>query len=149
MPSTKLHRYRNKWTFTILLACSTLVGSPHVIAHAVTVPMALHGGTAQAAGSYHLELVVSDGHVQLYLYDRDNHFVSVDGITAKALIWKQADTLDVVLTPDKRNMMGGSGAFSISEVRRVIVTLVDGTGVATRAWFQFSQPENADASRGN
>lgn len=149
MPSTKPRRYCKKWGSTILIVCSVLIMSPHVMAHSVVAPMALHGGKALAAGSYHLELVVTDGHVQLYLYDRDNHFASVDGITAKALIWTQANTLDVVLTPDKRNMMSGAGAFSVSDVRRVIVTLVDDTGVATRAWFPFSQLEDADAVGGN
>jgi len=55
--------------------------------HSVERPAAIHGGIAQAAGPFHLELVVQDRHLRLFISDKHNVPVAAEPFDATALVW--------------------------------------------------------------
>ena len=85
----------------------------------------------------HLELVISDGSAQLYLYDQQNRPVTADTMIAKAPVWTNDGTVEVNFVADKRNLMRAIGAFDAREVKRVIVTLGENNEPSIKTWFSF------------
>ncbi|TXH04499.1 MAG: hypothetical protein E6R07_07490 [Nevskiaceae bacterium] len=128
--------------FKLSLAMTMLVSSAitfsSAVAHSTVTPLATHHGKALAAGIYHLELIVADNRVQLYVYDRGNNAAYVDGLQVKALVWTAKDSQEVALTPVRLNLMGGTGTFAAADIQRVIVMLAEEGGAPVNAWFKFS-----------
>ncbi|MCP9446197.1 MAG: hypothetical protein NNA22_01325 [Nitrospira sp.] len=85
---------------------------------------AYHGGQAQEAGPYHLELVAKDGELTLYVADHDDKAVSTAGGKAKATIqqgYEKTSRIEVELRPAGDNMLKGTGAFTINQNSKVMV----------------------------
>lgn len=113
-------------------------------AHAVENPRAFHGGVTQAAGGLHLELLVEDGRTSLYVYDRQNHPLPLDGVVATALVWLEAGSLSLDLIRDGR-ALAATGAFAAHAVRRVTLDLRVPGRDPVSAWF--SVPTRRDEPR--
>ncbi len=82
-----------------------------------------HGGLAQGAGAFHLELVLVDGLAALYLYDLQNAPLANDETTGSAQIWLADRQIELPWLPDGRKRLIASGAFKATDVRRVVVSL--------------------------
>ncbi|MCP9439845.1 MAG: hypothetical protein NNA20_10895 [Nitrospira sp.] len=85
---------------------------------------AYHGGHAQEAGPYHLELVATDGELVLYVADHDDKAVSTEGGKAKATIqqgYEKTSRIEVELQPAGDNVLKGTGAFTINQNSKVMV----------------------------
>jgi heat shock protein HspQ len=84
-----------------------------------------HGGQVRAAGPYHLELVVKDGELVLYVTDHAWQEIKTDGGEGKASITldKAMSKITVKLEPSENNLFKGSGDFQIKP-ETVIVAFV-------------------------
>lgn len=85
---------------------------------------AYHGGQAQEAGPYHLELVAKDGELTLYVADHDDKAVSTAGGKAKATIqrgYEKTSRVEVDLQPAGDNVLKGAGTFTINQDTKIMI----------------------------
>ena len=82
-----------------------------------------NGGEVVDAGPYHLELVVKDQVVALYVLDEKNGKVPVNNAKATATVMSDGGKTTVSLTPAGDNVLKGSGKFRTNEDMRVLVSL--------------------------
>ena len=82
-----------------------------------------HGGQVRAAGPYHLELVVKDRELVLYVTDHASQEIKTDGGEGKANIQqdKTGSKITVKLEPSQNNLFMGSGEFRINPETVIVV----------------------------
>ena len=82
-----------------------------------------HGGQVRAAGPYHLELVVKDRELVLYVTDHASQEIKTDGGEGKANIQqdKAGSKITVKLEPSQQNILMGSGEFRINPETVIVV----------------------------
>jgi len=82
-----------------------------------------HGGQVRAAGPYHLELVVKDRELVLYVTDHAGQEIKTDGGEGKASIQhdKSVSKITVKLEPSENNMFKGSCDFQINPETVIVV----------------------------
>jgi hypothetical protein len=82
-----------------------------------------HGGQVRAAGPYHLELVVKDGELVLYVTDHADNEIKTIGGEGKANIQqdKTGSKITVKLEPSQNNLFMGSGEFQINPETVIVV----------------------------
>jgi hypothetical protein len=113
----------NKTIGGMILASILVVSSP-VCAHtdeffeSVEAP---HGGQLRMTGPFHLELVVKEGELTVYITDHADTKISVDGGLAKATVETGQIRTQVHLHPVGDNVLKGSGIFSLMPNTVVIV----------------------------
>jgi hypothetical protein len=75
-----------------------------------------HGGQMRMTGPYHLELVVKDNEIGVYVMDHADKELSVNGGSGKATIQngKTKTKIPVKLEQAGDNLLKGSGDFSIT-----------------------------------
>jgi hypothetical protein len=75
-----------------------------------------HGGQMRMTGPYHLELVVKDNEIGVYVMDHADKELSVNGGSGKATIQsgKTKTKISVKLEQAGDNLLKGSGNFSIT-----------------------------------
>ncbi len=84
---------------------------------------ALHGGQARTAGPYHLELVATNGELQLYVTDHSDKAIPTDGAKATATIqqgYEKART-QVELEPSGDNTLKGNGDFAVTPETGIMI----------------------------
>lgn len=116
-------------------------------AHSVEAPRAFHGGIAQAAGGLHLELLVEDGRTILYVYDRQNHPLPLDGAIATALLWLETGSLSLDLVRDGR-ALAATASFAAHAVHRVTLDLRVPGRDPVSAWFSAPTELSKPPERG-
>lgn len=126
----------------VVLVCSSL---PSVAAekhdHA---KRGTNGGEVADAGPYHLELVVKDQAIALYVLDEKNRKVAVDSAKATATVMSGGGRTTVSLTPAGDNVLKGSGKFQSKEDMRVLVSISIGGKEAQQARFTPLHKEGGD-----
>lgn len=136
----------------LLATIAAPLTAPAVHAHAAEDWVRpFHGGLAQAADDYHLELVIADGQAALYLYDRQNIPLPNDEFTGTALVWLADGSLELPWRADGRKRLVLTGDFKAEDVKRVIVTLQPPFGRPLKAWFAKSSvgvPATNDGASG-
>jgi len=82
-----------------------------------------HGGQVRAAGPYHLELVVKDRELALYVTDHAGQEVKTDGGVGKASIQhdKAGSKITVKLEPSQNNMLKGRCDSQINPETVIVV----------------------------
>jgi len=81
-----------------------------------------HGGQLRMAGPFHLELVVKDDELHLYVTDHMDKEISTKGGSGKAnVISGNGEKVSVNLTPFLGNMMKGKGKFELTPESAVAV----------------------------
>ena len=120
---------------------ATVLVVPSAFAHSIDDPKALHGGQAVAAGSYHLELLVNDAEVQLYLYDKHNAPLWADSVKVAATIWTAAGATEVALQPSKRNLLTAPSPIPAADILKITVQFSDEYGKPVQGWFPFTKTE--------
>ena len=82
-----------------------------------------HGGQVRAAGPYHLELVVKDLELVLYVTDHAGQEIKTDGGEGKANIQhgKAGSKITVKLEPSQNNMFKGSCDSQINPETVIVV----------------------------
>ena len=102
----------NKWIIAAVLVAPLIMFQP-VWAHTdeqLDTISSPHGGQVRAAGPYHLELVVKDRELVLYVTDHAGQEIKTDGGAGKANIQhgKAGSKITVTLEPSQNNMFKGS-----------------------------------------
>ncbi|MEO6112786.1 MAG: hypothetical protein ABIQ24_13335 [Nitrospiraceae bacterium] len=82
-----------------------------------------HGGQVRAAGPYHLELVVKDRELVLYVTDHADNEIKTIGGEGKSNIQqdKTGSKITVKLEPSQQNIFTGSGEFQINPETVIVV----------------------------
>ena len=83
---------------------------------------AQHGGQVQTVGGLRLEGVADPQPSRLYVRDKQDRAVRIEGATGRALIWGYEQTRTVQLD-QLAESFALNDVWSWSEVRRIIVTL--------------------------
>jgi hypothetical protein len=81
-----------------------------------------HGGQIRMAGPYHLELVMGNKEVTLYLTDHGDQPVDAAGGSGKAIVTTgKKKRYTIVLEYAQENMLKGSGEFTATSASTVTV----------------------------
>jgi hypothetical protein len=82
-----------------------------------------NGGEVVDAGPYHLELVVKDQELMLYVLDENNAKVAVKDAKATATVMSAGGKATIPLAPAGDNVLKGTGKFEPKEDMRVLLSL--------------------------
>ena len=113
----------NKLMVTFL-AGMVLILSPPVWSHtdeyfdSVNAP---HGGQMRMAGPYHLEIVVKDKEVVLYVTDHAARKINIDGGISKAIFQTGKTKTSINLKPACDNILKGTGEFLVTPETVIVV----------------------------
>ncbi len=98
-------------------------------------PTGPNGGEVRDAGKYHLELVVKDSAVALYVTDDKDRKVSTKGAAASATLLSGKDKATVKLEPAGENMLAGTTRVQSSADMKVVVSLTPAGQPSVQARF--------------
>ena len=82
-----------------------------------------NGGQMQEIGSTHLELVIQNNELTVYITDQNNQPVSLNGATGTATVLAGGASETVQLQPLGGNVLRGRGNFTAARGMRVVVLL--------------------------
>lgn len=100
-----------------------------------------HGGHEVEVGKYHVELVVKDRDLSLYVRDQADKPVNPKTVKASANVLSGKDKATVQLAPGASEALSGQAPFSVAKNAKVIVTFsVDG-GKSEQARFSLGQKQ--------
>lgn len=100
-----------------------------------------HGGHEVEVGKYHIELVVKDRDLSLYVRDQADKPVDAKTVKASANVLSGKDKATVQLAPGVGEALSGQAPFSVAKDAKVIVTFsVDG-GKSEQARFSLGQKQ--------
>ena len=82
-----------------------------------------HGGKVVETGHHHIEIVVKDGSLEVYLAHDDGDAEDVKDAKAKATILSEGQKHEIDLIPDPANFLKGTGSFKATKGTTIVVTL--------------------------
>ena len=82
-----------------------------------------NGGQVRDAGKYHLELVVKDATLTLYVTGGKDAKVATKGASGGAIVLAGKGTSNVKLEPGGENRLAGSGSFQLAPDMKVVVSI--------------------------
>lgn len=82
-----------------------------------------NGGKVEHAGASHLELVIKDSTLRVYLYDEDMKPVAAQGAEVTVTVQVDGRRETVKLQPAGSNVMEGKGGFTAGPGLRAVVAL--------------------------
>ena len=82
-----------------------------------------NGGQVKHSGKYHLELVVKDAALTVYVTGAKDAKVATKGASGSATVLAGKDTSNVKLEPSGENVLVGSGGFKPSLDMKVVVSV--------------------------
>ena len=82
-----------------------------------------NGGQVRDAGKYHLELVVKDAALTVYVTGTKDAKVATKGATGSATVLAGKTTSSVKLEPSGENVLAGSGSFQPAPDMKVVVSV--------------------------
>jgi len=95
------------------------------------------GGVAEEAGAHHLELVVKDKSITLYVDDDAGKAMDVSKMKARASILSGKDKGTVDLAPAGAGTLKGEAAFAVAANAKLVVSITPAGGKAEQARFQL------------
>lgn len=83
-----------------------------------------HGGTLRTSGPYHLELIVDQGEVIVWVMDHNNEPKPTDGARGQLILFQDDERIVLDLEPDGESAMRGADErISASQSPRATLTL--------------------------
>jgi len=82
-----------------------------------------NGGQVRDAGKYHLELIVKDTALTVYVTGNKDAKVATKGATGSATVLAGKGTSNVKLEPSGENALAGSGSFQAAPDMKVVVSV--------------------------
>lgn len=82
-----------------------------------------HHGSFVAVGDYHLEMLVKDKQLLIYVTDHSWNPKKVDGATGKVWVLSNKKKTEITLKPEKDNLISAKGDFLPSDDMKVVVKL--------------------------
>jgi hypothetical protein len=141
----------NKSIIAAVLAAPLIIFQP-VWAHTdeqLDTMSSPHGGQVRAAGPYHLELVVKDRELVLYVTDHAGQEIKTDGGEGKVNIQqdKGGSKVTVKLEPSQQNMFTSTGEFQINPETVIVVFVKLPEQDAYGARFTPLKPKSVGAGK--
>jgi nitrogen fixation protein FixH len=106
--------------FTALLVSFNTVAHTDEYLDTQTAP---HGGQLRMVGMLHLELVVTDKLLTVYVTDHAGKPVAINGATSNAVILANKAKVNVELKPTGDNVLKGEGEFTLDPEMKVVVSI--------------------------
>lgn len=130
-----------------LLAVSLFAAQGVSADHHDTTPSP-HGGQVQMTDSYHLELVVKDKEVNVYVLSHANTPMPSAGMAGTATILSGETKVEVKLEAAEESLLKGTGDFKTSDDMKVLVSVTPAPQTARFTPFQKAEatpatPEDA------
>ena len=107
--------------FNVVFAATLLCCS--IAARADGPAIGPHGGQVKDAGKYHLELVVKDTALTVYVTGAKDAKVATKSAGGSATVLVDKGTLNVKLEPSGENALAGSGSFQPARDMKVVVSV--------------------------
>jgi hypothetical protein len=82
-----------------------------------------NGGQVRDAGKYHLELIVKDAALTVYVTGNKDAKVATKGATGSATVLAGKSTSNVKLEPSGENALAGTGSFQAAPDMKVVVSV--------------------------
>jgi hypothetical protein len=101
-----------------------------------------HGGHEVEAGKYHVELVVNDRKLTVYVRDKADKPIDAKTVKASANVLSGKDKAMIQLVPMGADVLTGDVPFSVSKDAKVIVTLSVAGDKGTQARFSLGQKQD-------
>lgn len=101
-----------------------------------------HGGQEVEVGKYHLELVVKDRDLSLYVRDQGDKPVDAKTVKASANVLSGKDKATVQLAPAGAEMLTGQAPFSVAKDAKIVVTFSIADAKSEQARFSFGQKQD-------
>ena len=96
-----------------------------------------HGGHEVEVGKYHVELMVKDRDLALYVRDQSDKPIDPKTVKASANVLSGKDRAIVEFKPEGAEMLDGQAPFAVREDAKVIVTLSVAGGKSEQARFSL------------
>ena len=82
-----------------------------------------NGGQIKDAGKHHLELVVKENALMVYVTDAKHQKIITKGASGTATVLAGKNTANVKLEPSGENALAGSGRFESAPDMKIVVSL--------------------------
>ena len=82
-----------------------------------------NGGQVRDAGKYHLELVIKDTSLTVYVTGSKDAKIATKGATGTATVLAGKSTSNVKLEPGSENVLAGNGSFQPVPDMKVVVSM--------------------------
>lgn len=82
-----------------------------------------NGGQVRDAGKYHLELVIKDTSLTVYVTGSKDAKIATKGATGTATVLAGKSTSNVKLEPGGENVLAGNGSFQLVPDMKVVVSV--------------------------
>jgi len=128
---------------TTLFAASLLVAG-YALAHTdefLDSQPTPHGGQMRMTDAYHLELVVKDKELTVYVMDHGNQAQPSAGMTATATVLSGETKTEVKLEAAEENLLKGTGDFKVSDDMKVVLSVTPAPLTVRYTPFQKPQAE--------
>ena len=99
-----------------------------------------HGGHEVEAGGFHVELVVKDRSLTLYVRDKADKPIDAKSVRASANVLSGKEKANLELSP-AGEALKGDAPFSIAKDAKVVVTFSVGSGKKEQARFSLGQKQ--------
>jgi hypothetical protein len=119
---------------TAALAATLLLGLPTAGAH--ELDNGPHGGRVVEAGAYHVELIVKDSAVEVFLTDASNKPVSVAEFKGVAIFTVNGKAQRIALEPKAGASLAGTSAMAVPATASGVVQLTAPGGKTTQGRFR-------------
>ena len=101
-----------------------------------------HGGHEVEVGKYHIELVVKERDLSLYVRDKGDKAVDSKSIKATANVMSGKDKASVELKPTGTDALTAQAPFSIQKDAKVVVTFSVAGEKSEQARFSLGQKQD-------
>jgi hypothetical protein len=98
-------------------------------------PKPRHGGAIVIAGTYHVELVVKDGQVDVYLMGHDDKPVAVTGRKGVAILMAGGKSVRIPLEPVGSERLSGKAGDAHPTAPKGVVQIIEPAGGTVQARF--------------
>lgn len=133
---------------TTLLAASLLFAG-YAVAHTdefLDSQKSPHDGQIRMTDMYHLELVVKDKELTVYVMNHANEAQPSAGMTATATVLSGETKTEVKLEPAEENLLKGTGDFKTSEDMKVVLSVTPAPMTVRYMPFQKAEAPAATTS---
>ena len=101
-----------------------------------------HGGHEVEVGKYHIELVVKDRDLALYVRDQGDKPVDAKTVKASANVLSGKDKATVQLAPAGAEMLSGQAPFNVAKNAKIIISFSVAGGKSEQARFSLGQKQD-------